>query len=517
MAWRRRAVPVLVGAVLAGLAAGPAPRAGLAQSARPSQPASGPTIVVRDAGPGVVGPLLRDAIRRPHTVIAAADTGIVLARATIPTTAIVLRGPVRVEGRVEGDLIALGDIVLRPGALIEGRAIAVGGVIVNSALATVRGTRLEFRDVTFDVVPTTGGTLALDYRAFSPTAAPLFRFPGVFGLRIPSYDRIDGLSLMFGPEIAARGGRLRVEPTATYRSHLGEIDPGARLTFEPGRRSRVTLDARRNTWTNERWIRGDLINSALAFGLGADIRNYYRADRVELTLARDVESTTGLVTPFVGVLTERAWSVARDTSATSAPYSIYRRRDREEGMLRPNPAIGDGRITSLLFGATASVLRGAITASASARGELALASSADARFEQVTVDGTIGVPTFRDQRFVALAHVVGTLGDRPPAQRFAYIGGGGTIPTMDVLSEGGDQLAWLESRYVIPVARIHVPFAGAPTITLRHIVGGAGLDRLPALTQNVGARIAIGFLRADYLVDPADTRRHDVGIGFGFR
>jgi hypothetical protein len=515
MAWRRRAVPFLCGTVLAALAAGTWPREIVAQS---PQPTSGPTIVVRDAGPGVVGPLLRDAIARPHAVIAAPDTGIVLPRDTaLPTTAIVLRGPVRLEGRVHGDLIALGDIVLRPGAVIEGRAIAIGGVIVNSALATVRGARLEFRDVTFDVVPTGAGAFALDYRLLSPTAVPLIRLPGVFGVRIPAYDRIDGLSLTFGPEIGVADGRVVVEPTVTYRSHLGELDPGARLTFEPTRRSRITLDARRNTWSNDRWIRGDILNSGVAFGAGADVRNYYRADRAELKVERDFESTTGVVTPYVGALTERAWSVARDSTARSAPYSILARRDREEGMLRPNPAIDDGRITSLVLGAGARVLRGPITASASARAEIALASPNDARFEQITVDGTIGVPTFRDQRFLALAHLVTTLGDRPRAQRFAYIGGGGTIPTMDVLSQGGDELAWLESRYVIPISRIHVPFAGAPTITLRHIVGGAGIDRLPTFTQNVGLRVAIGFLRVDFLIDPADTHRHDAGVGFGFR
>ena len=59
--------------------------------------------------------------------------------------------------------------------------------------------------------------------------------------------------------------------------------------------------------------------------------------------------------------------------------------------------------------------------------------------------------------------------------------------------------------------------AGAPTITLRHIVGGAGIDRLPTFTQNVGLRVAIGFLRVDFLIDPADTHRHDAGVGFGFR
>ena len=75
MAWRCRAVPFLCGTVLAALAAGTWTTDIVAQ---PPQPESGPTIVVRDAGPGVVGPLLRDAVARPHAVIAAPDTGIVI-------------------------------------------------------------------------------------------------------------------------------------------------------------------------------------------------------------------------------------------------------------------------------------------------------------------------------------------------------------------------------------------------------------------------------------------------------
>src|SRR6185437_9745483 len=50
-------------------------------------------------------------------------------------------------------------------------------------------------------------------------------------------------------------------------------------------------------------------------------------------------------------------------------------------------------------------------------------------------------PTFATQHFAFHAHGVLTAGDTAPPQRFAYLGGAGTLPTLDVLSLGGDHRA----------------------------------------------------------------------------
>ena len=76
---------------------------------------------------------------------------------------------------------------------------------------------------------------------------------------------------------------------------------------------------------------------------------------------------------------------------------------------------------------------------------------------------------------------------------------------------GGDRLLYAESHYVIPLERFPLPFLGPPELTLRHQIGGAGVGRLPTLVQNIGARVAISYLRIDYAIDPA-SRKHEFGV-----
>ena len=225
-----------------------------------------------------------------------------------------------------------------------------------------------------------------------------------------------------------------------------------------------------------------------------------------------------MVTPFAGALLERSWSAARDSLARSAPWSLLGKKDAEEGMRRPNPAVTGGTIGSAMAGIGAQTLSGPISANGTLRVELPVATTGSVHFAQLTVGGQLELPTFRDHTFEALTHVVVTAGDRAPSQRYAYIGGGPTIPTMPLLSQGGDRLVWLESRYSVPVNGVHFPLVDSPPrVTLRHIVGGAGVDRLPALTQNVGLRVVLGFVRLDFVIDPARPSRHEFGIGLGMR
>jgi hypothetical protein len=108
-----------------------------------------------------------------------------------------------------------------------------------------------------------------------------------------------------------------------------------------------------------------------------------------------------------------------------------------------------------------------------------------------------------------------TAGDGVPSQRYAWLGGQGTLPTLPLLAQGGDALLWVESRYTIPIERVRVPVFGVPLVTLRHMVGGAGVERLPALTQNIGLRVTVAGLRADYTIDPGRPRDQHFTLGLG--
>ena len=459
--------------------------------------------------------LLRAAVANPHDVILSDSTRrLVFPRGTtLPKTTIIIGGDASVGAGVHGDVIVVGgDLFLRPGASIQGKAVAIGGGVYGSTLAQVTGGIRSFRDRTFDLTPTAGG-FRLQYRRLE-ARDPAFELPILEGLRIPSYNRVDGVSVPWGP-ILRPSARVEVEPTVTYRSHIGAWDPGLHALARAGDIWRLTIDARRGTFTNDSWIHSDIINSLNTLAVGKDTRNYYRADRIEVAVGRIDRTITMELESYAGLLTERAWSVGSPDTLGSRPWSVTG-RETDDRILRANPAVERGRITSAFIGATARWQLGDVRANAAARVELPWQSPSNARFAQVTADGTIQFPTFGVQRFRADIHVVATPGDTAPPQRFAYLGGSGTLPTVEnPLSLGGDQLLHIDSRYEIPFPRLAIPLAGSPMLTLRHRVGSAGVQRLPRFVQNIGVMATLSFFRVEYALDPA-TRKGHFGASLSF-
>lgn len=485
-------------------------------------------VVVRDPGPGVAGDLLRHALERPHLALAA-ERRLTLGRAVRVDSTLVVVGDLYTAATVRGDVIVLGQLYLRPGATIEGRAISIGGGVHNSTLARVRGGELAFRDIAPDVRTPDGRLLdgralraarelsvALDLR--HPLATERAWLPGIYGVRVPTYDRINGLSLAVGPELALDTGRVRVDPMVTWRTHLGTIDPGLRVTFEPRWRTRLELDVGRGTFSNDAWIRPDLLNTVAVLATGRDLRNWWRADRAELALTRRIERGSTRVAPFVGLLAERAWSVARDTvGPQSVPFSVFGRDDLD-GVRRFNPAVTGGRINSALAGATVQRDVGAYRVSGVVRIEAALDVERGGRFVQTTVDGSYHRPILRARHLVeGIVHGRVTSAGRTPSQRYAWLGGPGTIQTLPILSRGGDQFLFAEGRYTVPVDFLTLPFVGVPSVAGRVLAGATGVGGLPAPVWNVGPRLTLGPLRADFLWDPAHPGNRAVNVGLGFR
>jgi hypothetical protein len=474
-------------------------------------------ITLADPGPRAASRQLREVLSKPYRVIRAADTLLTLpADSTITETVIILGAPrVTVASKVQGSIVLVGgDLWLRPGVSISEHALVFGGGVYATMLGTVGGRTVAYRDFTYDITEVPGG-YSLTYRPLYVDEYSPIEWPGAYGVRIPSYDRVNGLSLPFGPRFWLDSTRYSVEPIVTYRSDLGEIDPEVRASMTLSRLSAVTLTAARTTLTNDAWIRGSFINSLSSLFTGADVRNYRRADRGELRYRRDVERDAGVWTPFVGVQTERAWSVAPRPGATSGPWSLFGRNDDEEGMLRPNPGVARGRISSVVGGVDATLQFQDVSVDARTFVETAVDAPGDARFVQTTLDGRVRFPAIRNHQFQFEVHSLLTFGDIAPPQRFSYLGGSGTLPTMRLLSMGGDELLFLESRYTVPIERVSIPFLGSPSVSLRHMIGSAGVDRLPQFVNNVGVRVTWSLLKADFVIDP-ETKDTDFSIGLSF-
>lgn len=474
-------------------------------------------VQLTDAGPGPGPEILTRALAAPHTLVPPqAGRYVIRADSVVGRTLISIGNTVVVEGTVHGDLIVVGgDLYMHPGGSVDGRAIALGGGVYESMLAHTGGVA-AYRDFTYDVSPIAGG-YALSYHALEDVeAVPTFSLPGIKGIQIPAYDRTNGLSLPIGAIIAVPHSGVRVVPTITYRSQLGRLDPDLGVEAPLDRRTTVRLDAGRGTFTNESWIRSDLLNS-LAYGfVGSDARNYYRASRAQGTLGRLWETAASSIEPYVGAQVERANSVRPDSNATGGPWTLFNRHD-PGNVLRANPRINPGTLTSLLLGArwkweTEGIFAGATLGEEVGRFSPKTGFTSNAgSFAQTTVEGAMSFPTFGLQRLSFHAHGVFTGGDEP-RQRWAYLGGSGTIPTLALLERGGNQLFYLDAGYAIPLAHVQLPMIGPPVVTLREILAGAAENRFPSLSQATGVRVSAGFVYAELLFDPVSHRTYS---GFG--
>ena len=344
------------------------------------------------------------------------------------------------------------------------------------------------------------------------------------GLRIPLYDRVDGLALPWGPKVTVAGGRFELDPTVTYRSHLGKFDPYAKGTLRLAPHDGLTVEGGRATFSNDEWIRSTIVNSLASFGVGSDARNYFRADRVTAQLHHEVISNGTMFTPRIGFLHEDAWSTGSAEPHSSAPWSVFGRKSVLK-ILRTNPAIARGHTTSATAGANYNYDLNQMVVLIDGNVEHAFDAPVYVRggkktgnFTQVTLDGKAAFPTIGTQSFSFHGHGLFTPGDGAPPQRYGYLGGAGTLATVDLLAVGGDRLVYVQGEYDVPLVKPILPFVGPPIIGVRYAAGSAGAGSLPDFIQNIGATIGVKFVKFEYHIDPnykktSYTHKHAFSVG----
>jgi hypothetical protein len=360
------------------------------------------------------------------------------------------------------------------------------------------------------------------------------------GIRVPGYNRVDGFVLPWGPMISLAQDRIRIDPTITYRSNIGKIDPFVKMSFKDTGGIGFELAGGRSTFTNDDWIRSDFINSLATLGVGSDSRNYYRADRGWALLSYETTHSGFVTTPSVGVLTENDWSTGSPVRHTNAPWSFFGKTDSLK-MRRPNPAIARGHITSGFAHLITEYAVDAVKASLDVGVEHAFKTppkivvvdnspvgfantsaldviTTTGPFTQITIGSKASFPTFGTQHFDFRGRAVFTPGDIAPPQRFAYLGGAGTLATVDLLALGGDRLFYVEGEYSVPIEQIVLPIVGNPIVSARYAAGAAGIGKLPDFIQNIGVGLGVRFLKAEYHIDPnykktTFSRKHAFSIG----
>ncbi|CAN5797543.1 hypothetical protein BH11GEM2_BH11GEM2_09180 [soil metagenome] len=453
---------------------------------------------------------VREAVSQPHVVVQGTGRLDVPRDSTITSTLIVIGRPTYLAGKVQGNVVVIGaDLFLRPGADVAGHAVAIGGTVAPTTLGRVGGRIESYQDDVYDVSQGPTGTV-LDLRQVAmEDPIPLVQTNGIYGIMIPTYERVDGLSLPLGALVTLPGGAVVLEPTVTYRSRLGAWDPSINALVNEGGAVHFAGRAGYFTRTNDAWNYSDLVNSATSFFGGLDSRNYFRSKTAEGRIFAAVARPGLTLEPFIG---GRYESVSAITAAGNV-FSVKGRKS-DEKIARINPSVDAGTIGSGLVGAQLYDTLGLVTSRLRVEAEQSFTTvTGTGRFTQFTLDGRLGFPTFGTQSLRFRAHAVGTLGDSVARARYAYLGGSGTLPVVELLELGGTDLLFVESRYMIPLPGIVLPLVGSPVITLRHLIGSAGVGSLPRLEQEIGAGLGLSALRLDYTTDAGGNRGHKFGIG----
>lgn len=475
-----------------------------------AQPAGAQEVVVRDAGPGRGAAIVQSVTAGPHVVRAGTDALVLPPDSTITTSLLVLGRDTFLASRVQGDVVVVGgNLYLRPGADVSGRAVAIGGTVALTTLGRVAGGTESLSDETY-AVERADGRYLLHYRGqrAEDRPEPMFQLAGFSGLKMPSYDRVEGLSLPVGVLLQFGNHALELEPTATYRSRRGVVDPSLEIRTRETSATRFVGRVGRATRSNERWIYTDFINSLTTIWAGSDVRNYFRSDIGEGRLFhRFGDPQTMSLEPYVGA----RYEYVRPITAVGNVWSFLGRTNLEK-MARPNPPVEQGHLGSALAGAqfrSTGFATSYVNLEVEQSVRVPLGTQA---FTQATLDGEIRLPSFRTHFMQFHAHAVGTRGDAPRA-RYAYLGGSGTLRTLDPLEQGGAALFYLESRYLIPIERVQLPVIGTPIVTLRDAFGSAGTRSLPSFQHEVGIGIGVSVLRIEYTAAVAGRAGHEFGIG----
>jgi hypothetical protein len=448
------------------------------------------------------GDLARQIAARGRYILLERDT-VLPAGWLAPADLIVLDAEVRLAGEVRGDVAVLGgELFLRPGARIGGRVAVLGGEVYRSALAS-HGEILEVPVPLPTVREATGGEEGRRVRVVEPPPPPRIQLGGLFGLDLPTYDRVDGATLRAGA--SARLGRTDPGATligwGTLRTGRGSPGGGAELRIPVAEGVRASLRAARETHTNERWIRGDLANSAAALVLGNDVRDYYESDRLVLELARP-----GALAPIQGEWLWAPWGgvlISRDRPlGVSTTWAITGRDE----MRRPNRQVEPGTLASLRAG-TATAWRGRTSGfTGEAEAEWAPGGVGDFAFARLLVDGRWEMAALRTHRILVRGRGAASAGgEGAPPQRWSLLGGPSTLPTYPVAAWDGDHLAFVDTRYGIPLSQAEVPFLGVPELQLRAASGAAWRSGqpMPRWGQNLGVALRFFLVGVEAWVDPA--------------
>jgi hypothetical protein len=437
-----------------------------------------------------------------HDTVLSAD-------AVIEGDVLVIGASLRVEGRILGDLVGVqSDIFARPGGRIDGSVVVIGGGFYGSSLAELGSRPIDAAAYVYAVELREDGS----YLITAPGSEAQVRLPGLYGLLLPLYDRVNALTLTAGVDLE-RGGsvwlpeaRLRVRYRSVRRTFDGDLD----LAWPLGRHE-LSLSGGRGVRSNDSWINDDVANSVYAIVGAVDTRNYYDAYFTEAGVRLGFGSETLWQNDFVF-----GWERARSLENRD-PFSLF---DARAGGFQPNLAVIEADIASFAFTSSVGVWVGQTSgldaeisievAEQDVAGDLSFALLGGALRAEI---GTTG-----DQTLLLEGRGQYPLSDDAPPQRWRALGAWGSLPTLVPTGRAGDRMWWVGATYRVPLGT-DIGRLGRLAPWLQYAAGNAWSDLAPrpAAVHDIGLGLSLGPLAAAVYTSPSDDFKTVLTIGFEAR
>jgi hypothetical protein len=480
----------------------------LAAAAWGASGAAAQQVVLRGAGDVDVDRRLARLLETQPLVVTRDTT--IAAQDTVRRSVLVLDATLIHEGVILGDLVGVdAGTFVRPFAVVTGDLVNIAGGLYRSEIAAVGRRTIDLPTAGYRVLREPG-LLVIEATA---TDSPL-ELDGLLGLHAPTYDRVNGLTVVWGA--AYRLPRIeRVEPR--IHAQVGWLtqrgDPTYQLDASLRRGATELMLGHERAWhTHERWIRGDLLNSLAYLWDGSDYRDYHEVERSWAGLAREFAVGTGRFRARAAVRGQ-----VEDATSLRAgrPWFVL-----GSDPPRPNPAIDDGRTTSMVADADLSwdgeQTRFAGRFEAEAAREVLRGNY---HFGRIRAQGAWAMLAFANHTLTIDYFLQRPLGGQTlPRQRWSFVGGANTLHTLPFAEFYGDHVVFVETNYIIPLPdRLALPILGAPRLHLLHAAGmawTAGDDG--SLHQEVGARLDLALIYVRYVLVPDDPGITDLSIGLAW-
>jgi len=249
---------------------------------------------------------------------------------------------------VNGRVVAINaDVILRPGARVEGQILVVGGNIDGKDDAFIGGDVRTYRQrLTYrregDRLIASGSSEedARWWRRHQKWGSHSYSDLHLISAR--TYNRVEGLPILLGPSFGHRSGETRFELDAlgVFRTgddlHWNSQTVGHNLKAELsfGHNAGVAVGGKLFDTVDpvEQWQLSDVEVGLASFFLHRDFRDYYNrhggSGYVRLSFNRDISLT--------GSLSDERWAVRE----TFDPFTLFRNGQD----WRPNPVMDEGRL-----------------------------------------------------------------------------------------------------------------------------------------------------------------------------